>query len=184
MRSSLFARREIADAVTEVAVSLLQVKHNRIVNAGVDVFLRKRFLQRLPVLNPHYVEVIDSLGPRWLLRRRHVCTRLGEKLVVLAGMLAATLVPFRQILQFHPQNACLQRIEPSVIAFDIVVILLGLPMVANHFALARDRFVIRRNRAPFSARTKVLAGIETERRSLTHGAALPPPVLRLREILA
>ena len=54
MLRGLFAGRKIAGPVSEIAVCLLQMKHDRIVNAGVNVLLcESAFCIRFPVLDLH-----------------------------------------------------------------------------------------------------------------------------------
>jgi len=45
------------------------------------------------------------------------------------GILPAA-IPLGQMPEFHAQDTCLDGIEPAVVAFDFMVVLPGLPMIA------------------------------------------------------
>src|SRR5215469_14693427 len=99
-------------------------------------------------------------------------------------MFATALIPRGKVLELHPKEARLKRVESSIVALNVVIILFRLPVVANHFALAGNRFIVRGNRASFAARTEILARIESKRCRLTYRAALSPAILRRREIFS
>src|ERR1035441_2882735 len=87
------------------------------------------------------------------------------------------------MLQFDPQDSCLDCIQPPVVAFHVMVVFLGLAMVAHHLDLTGDFFIVSRYRAALSASSQVLSGIETECRGPPHGSGLLPCVSPTREIL-
>src|SRR5208337_2286098 len=64
--------------------------------------------------------------------------------------------------ELHAQYPGLDRIEPSVVSFDIVVILLSLAVVADHAALAGNFFIVGGYGAGLAASTQVFARIEAE----------------------
>src|SRR5271157_6563151 len=85
--------------------------------------------------------------------------------------------------ELDAQNAGLNRIQPAVVPFHIVIVLLGLAMIAKHLDSARNITVVGRDGARFAASPQVLAGIKTEPRSDAHRSDLFPGALFLREVL-
>ena len=81
------------------------------------------------------------------------------------------------------QQSALHRVQPAVVTFHVVVVLLRLAVLANHFDLRRDCSVIGRHRAAFAERAEVLARIKAERGGMTHGAGLHPAVQLAGEVL-
>src|SRR5579862_305175 len=85
--------------------------------------------------------------------------------------------------QFHAEPSRLDRIETAVIALDVVIILLRLAVIANHLHPLGHFFIVGDCGARFSARSKILARVETERRRSAHGAGLFPGAFLARKIL-
>src|SRR6516225_4498386 len=70
--------------------------------------------------------------------------------------------PLLQMRQLDVQNRCLHRVQPAIVAFYGMMILLTLTVVANHAYSIGKRFVVRRDCPTFPTRAQVLAGVETE----------------------
>jgi hypothetical protein len=81
------------------------------------------------------------------------------------------------------QESSLQGIQPSVIAFDVVVILLRLAVIAQHLDFLSKIFIVRRNRSGFPACAQVLAGIEAKCRCASDRACFHPAVKLSRKVL-
>src|SRR6266404_8180451 len=91
--------------------------------------------------------------------------------------------PARQMLQLDAQEGALNGIQPSVVAFDIVVILARLAMIPQHSRGAGQLVVVRRDGASLAARSQILAGIKTERGGPPHRAGAAPALVALAEVL-
>src|SRR3972149_10022641 len=74
---------------------------------------------------------------------------------------------------------CLNCIKPSIVAFHIVVIFLGLSMVSNYTYLSCDFSVTRCNCPCLSKGTKIFPWIEAEGSGMAYGAGLSPYTLPL-----
>src|SRR5262249_54568489 len=66
---------------------------------------------------------------------------------------------------------------------DIVVVLLSLTVVPDHFDLGCDRRIVRGHSSAFAARAKILSRIEAECRSAPYRAGGLPAIPLAREIL-
>ncbi len=94
-------------------------------NPGADTYSGELLHQLVPVLHPYHIEVIDGFAPS-----AHTAgNRLSppEQFAIARGRGLALLVPIRQVLQLHAQDAGLDRVQPAVVAFHVVVILLAWP---------------------------------------------------------
>src|ERR1035441_7726197 len=78
------------------------------------------------------------------------------------------------MLQLHRQDASLDRVQAAVIAFDLVIVLAILAMVAEHADFLRQLGIVGGYRAGFSAGPEVLARIEAEGCGPAHGAGFSP----------
>src|ERR1039458_10444988 len=87
---------------------------------------------------PRYVEVIDGAGPRRLLGQNHDGLRSQEEAFVLSSVFAPVSIPLRQVGQLRMKNASLYCVEPSVVTFHVVIVLLGLSMISQHLDRIRD----------------------------------------------
>src|ERR1700723_3141856 len=85
--------------------------------------------------------------------------------------------------EFYAQDARLQGIEASVVALDIVIILLRLAVFAKHAHFLGDRFTVGGCRARFAACAQILSWVKAEGRSVAHRAGFPPAIFLLRKIL-
>src|ERR1700730_6973611 len=84
--------------------------------------------------------------------------------------------------KFDREKTGLHGVEAAVVAFDIVVILFRLAMLAQHAHLTSHFFVIGGSCAAFSAGSKILTRVETERADMPHGTCFSPAILFLGEI--
>src|SRR6266849_5274324 len=89
---------------------------------------------------------------------------------------AARLIPIAQVAKLNRQPTGLHRIEPSIVAFDVVVVLLCLAMITNHLHPLGQGFVIGRDRASFTTSAKILSGIKAESRCLANRACFFPSI--------
>src|SRR2546426_6452262 len=127
--------------------------------------------------------MVDRSGPGRDVGKDDRPVGVGEELVVAACSLSALLVPLRQMSKFRAQYTCLDGIESAVVPFDVVEVFLRLAVVAEHLAAPRQSLVVGGDGTRFAAGTQILAGVEAERRGMTHYSGLAPAVLLLREVL-
>src|SRR5437016_8439595 len=78
------------------------------------------------------------------------------------SILATLAVPIWQEFEFRLQDTRLDRIEPAIVSFDLVAILLRLAMVAKHANLCCKGCIVGGNRAGFSTCAEILGRIEAE----------------------
>src|SRR2546422_11353262 len=84
----------------------------------------------LPVRDAHHVEMVDRSRPGRHVWKDDRPLGVGEELVVAACPLPALLVPLRQMTKLHPQDTCLDGIEPAVVPLGVVEVLPRLAVVA------------------------------------------------------
>lgn len=102
---SLFAQREIAMPASEIAVRLLQMQRNRIMNPRADILFREFGLHCFALLHLDDMEVIYSLRPGRLVWSNDIRLHRAKQFSVTACQLAPALVPGRHVLQLdasHP----------------------------------------------------------------------------------
>src|SRR5271165_7691485 len=157
------------------------MQRNRIMNPGADTLLSKVDLQRFAIQHADHVEVIDVAGSVGLQRGNHAFGFAEEMLIALGGFLTPAS-PVRQMTQLYGEKARLQGIKATVVALNIVIILLGLAMIADHAHLAGDFFVIGGGCSGFAASPEILARVEAESTDLPDGAGFAPAIFFLREI--
>src|SRR5207248_3387713 len=92
-----------------------------------------------------------------------------EHFLVLAGSLAALLVPVRQMMELDAEDSGLDGIQSSVVPLEIVKVLLRLAVIAQHPALLRDALVVGRDRSRLAAGAQILARIKAEGGRTAHG---------------
>src|SRR5581483_11073967 len=149
---------EVAFPEPEVCVGFLKMQWHGVMNSSADSCLGELFAQTFAVVHLHYIKVINRLARGWLMRNGYGFV-VSEKSVISSGRLPTLLIPARQMGELDAQNSCLDSIEPSVVALDVVVVLLGLTMIAKHADLAGKLFVISRDCARFSACAQIFPGI-------------------------
>src|SRR5579859_4609870 len=134
-------------------------------------------LELIAISGANYIQVIYGPGS-WRFVRGGDKFGLGSKEFVVAMRILATLpVSIGQEFEFGLQDPRLERVEPPVVSFDLMAILVRLPMVAQHPNLLGKRCIIGSHCACFSACAQVLTRIEAESCSMAHGADTPPPIL-------
>src|SRR5579864_7205149 len=105
-----------------------------------------------------------------------------EQTLVLGCTVAPSIIPLRQMREFRVQDPRLDRIQSAVIPLHIVVVLLRLPMIADHADLGGECFVIGGHRSGFAAGAQVLSWIKAEGRRSSHGASFEPAIVLSREV--
>src|SRR5271166_489043 len=106
------------------------MKRDWIVNARTHTISCEAFLHFAAVLHPNYVQVIYRLAPLWLERKNQAIHR-RQQLPVILGVVSTLTVPCCQVAQFHTKDPSLNRIQPSVVTLQIMVVLLCLAMIAQ-----------------------------------------------------
>src|ERR1035437_1250235 len=102
----------------------------------------------LPVTYPDNIKVINRPAPAWL-KRKNQGIDGGEQLLVCLGPLPARAVPFRQVAQFDAENSSLNRVQPAIVTFYVVVVPLGLTVVAQLPDFLCQFRIVSRNRPGF-----------------------------------
>src|SRR5215471_8540967 len=87
------------------------------------------------------------------------------------------------MLELYMEQACLDRVETPVVALDVVVVLLGLSMVANHPDPRRDAGVIGRYGTGFATGAEIFPWIEAERCRTPHRTRCQPALLLTGKVL-
>src|SRR5262250_1469928 len=147
---------------------------DRVVNTGADTLALQKFYQAIAIFSSHDVQVINGSRPCRLKRRLDGLVRCRKELCIFRGTLPALLIPLRQMLQLHVKNSALNGIQASIVAFEVVIILLCLAMVAQHAAVRRNRSVVGCDRAPFAASSQVFARIKAEGSDTPHRSCREP----------
>src|ERR1700730_11192732 len=148
------ADRKTSQRILKMAIGFLEVKWNRIVDASSDSRLGQMLLNSITVMNTNHVQVVDRA--HGLRAKGSDDTVQGCKGLVIAlrGLLPLA-VPIRETPKFGCEKTSLQGIEPPVVTFDLMIILLRLPMVAEHAHGPSRSFVVSGHRAGLSARSQV-----------------------------
>src|SRR5437762_11782230 len=100
--------------------------------------------------------------------------------MVAVGKGAARRIPLLQVAELYREPARLDGIQSSIVAFNVVVILLGLTVVANHFHSLREDRIVCCDRPALTTRAQVLAGVEAESGCDAHRASALPGFILLR----
>ncbi len=137
-------------------------------DACSNAVLIKRPSQTFPVMRTYDIQVIYRFGPGGLEGSNDRGGRLSEQLVVPSRSLTALRVPVAEVFEFCSEKTRLDRIQPSVVALEVVLILLCLSVISELARDLRQVFVIRRDRTGFAAGTQVLARVKAECRGMTH----------------
>src|SRR4051794_24632478 len=104
--------------------------------------------------------MIDRSRPVRLIGKRHATLGTGKQCVVAQGDFLTLSIPLFQMPKLRSQKASLNGIETAIVAFNVVIVLLRLPVVTQQPAGLSQLFIIGSNSAGFSARTQVLAWIK------------------------
>src|SRR5215469_6725360 len=103
---------------------------NGVVDSGSNAGAAQMFLQLVPHVGPHHVEMVNRFRGAGLDRTDDTLVHWSQELIVNSRGRPALLVPAGEVPQFDPQNSGLQRIEAPVVAFDVMIVLPRLPVVA------------------------------------------------------
>src|ERR1700727_1490451 len=87
------------------------------------------------------------------------------------------------MFEFDVQKPSLDRVQSAVIAFDVVIVLLGLAVIAKHTHAGRDGGIVRGGCTSFPACPKILAWVKAESGRVAHRPGLLPAVLPSRKVL-
>ena len=151
-------------------------------DSGRDPGLEKMLLELIPVFGADHVEVVDSPGPSRLMGNGDAAGGEAKQLLIAIGNVPALFIPFLEMLELQSQDAGLNRIQPAVVSFEFVIILLRLPVVAQHPDFLCKLFIVGRNRARFSASAQVFSWIEAKCGRAAHRASPLPTILLLRKV--
>src|SRR6185503_16027908 len=115
------------------------------------------------------VEVIDRVARRGFVGKgdRPGLAQRREQRVVALGGRAPLRGPRIQVAKLDAEERGLQRIEPAVVAFELMVVLLRLSVVTDHADVFRDGFIVGGHRTRFTAGAEVLARVKAEGRSFS-----------------
>src|SRR5437879_900533 len=94
-------------------------------------------LELVPVFGADQVEVVDSPGPSRLIGNGDAAGGEPKQLLIAIGNVPALFIPFLEMLELQSQDAGLNRIQPAVVSFEFVIILLRLPVVAIQAGILR-----------------------------------------------
>src|SRR6185295_17301116 len=120
--------------------------------------------------------MVDRSRPVWLIGKRHVSLGTRKQCIVALGDFLTLSIPLLQMPELRPQKAGLNGIKTAIIAFNVVIVLLRLPVVTQQPAGLSQLFIIGCNRAGLSACAQVLAWVKAERRRMAHRPSLAPTV--------
>src|SRR6185437_11610792 len=127
-----------------------------IVDRGTYLRLGQSLPELIAIRHANDVEMINRVRVHQFERQYHGGISLGQQLGVPLGSRAALKVPLREVPQFHPQESGLDRIKPSVIALDVVVVLLPLSMISDHSNFARHIVAVGGYGAGLATRPEIL----------------------------
>ena len=168
--------------VGQTPVRRRKMERDRVMDARPDPSGGQALLERLPLRDTHHVEMPYGSRPARNARDHAFVAGAGKQGTVGVRHLAALVVPLCQVPKLDAQHTGLDRIEPAVEPLDVVVVLLRLPVVAEHSALVGHPVIIGGDCSGLAARTQVLPGIKAERGGMAHRACLAPPAFLFREV--
>src|SRR5439155_3762118 len=111
--------------------------------------------------------MIDRVGISWL-EGRNDTFDASKELVVALGRLVSLPVPLNQFPKFHREETRLDRVEPPIVALEVMTVLLHLSVIAQHANFLRKQFIAGCNRSGFPAGPEVLSRIEAKRGRPAH----------------
>src|SRR5258707_10174094 len=116
-------------------------------------------MKGIAVKNANHIQVIDR--DREIGAKRSDDAIHGRKpLVVTLGHFLALAIPASEVAKFDGKETGLQRIEATVVAFDLVIILLRLAVVAKHAHGPGHAFVVGGYPPSFSTRSAACPWVE------------------------
>src|SRR3989442_3041701 len=102
------------------------------------------FRDPLATRDPHDIKGVARSRPERNVWEDDDHLGVGEELVVTARPLPPLLVPLRQMAKLHPQDTCLDGVEPAVVPLGVVAGFSRLTMVPQHLAAPRQSLVVSR----------------------------------------
>ena len=84
-------------------------------------------------------------------------------------------IPLIEVLKFDSEYPSLNRIQPSVITLNFMVIFSRLPVIAQHLYPSGNVLIVSGYRASFPTRTQIFPRIKTERGHAPDGTRSLPP---------
>src|SRR5215468_1314642 len=105
------------------------------------------------VISADDIEVVHRARPGRFEGSLYSQASFLEQALIFERMVTPLLIPPRQMRKLYVENPCLERIQPPVVSFDVVVILLGLPMIPNNADLRGDLVIVGGYRAGFATGT-------------------------------
>src|ERR1700691_1540974 len=170
------AGREIAAAVTEVSQRGLKMKRDRIMDSALDLLLQQRVANGVAPGAPNDEQVVTGFGSFGFEHRLSVQWR--EQLAIGGGDYASALVPFRELFQFRAQDRGLDRIEPGVVAANLMRVVRQAAVIAEARYAMRNLVVIGRDRAAIAPCAEIFTGIKAEASSVAERSRHFHPVSR------
>ena len=105
-----------------------------------------------------HIEVVDGLARAAGSNGDDDARNARQQLAVACGGSPALRIPFIQMPQLDAKKRGLDRIEAAVVPFEIVVVLLHLPVLAQHLDRARHLLIVGRHGARFAAGPRFFPG--------------------------
>src|SRR6185503_1381847 len=116
----LFAYREIAGRIAEIAIGGLQVDGNRIVHAGLYTGFGEPVTPAVALRETDDVEVIHM--PHIAAFAQHVHGRLGKASAILGGIAPARLGPRFEMTELYTEDGALHAVHAVVEAAILVFV--------------------------------------------------------------
>src|SRR5258708_6583968 len=180
-RGNSLRHRKISLPVAEGFVGLLDVQRYWIVNSSADAFVFQVSDHSVPVIAADHIQVIYGARPRGFVRSAYrVIT--DKKAAVFSGTFPALRVPLCEVRELRVQNARLQGVQSTVVALDVMVVLLGLSVIPQHFDFSRQAGIVHCRRASFAACSEIFSWVETESGCPAHRTSFHPTVKFFGEV--
>ena len=127
-------------------------------NSCPDAGLLQVVHQAFAVAAADHIEVIHGARPGRFEWSLDSAFRSRKQALVLVSSLATLGIPLRQVFQLHTQDSSLDCIETPVVSLDVVVILLGLAMIAQHLGGIGNARIIRGDCPTFATAPRFFPG--------------------------
>src|SRR5438445_7669466 len=156
-----------------------------VMDAARNPSARQRLQNSIAVLRAHDIKVINMAGVFGFGGQDQFLDP-GQMTIVNPRIGPSRVVRPVQALQFHPQRGALDTVHPRIPAHHSIMILLCLPVIAEHLYLIPQFLVVRNNRARLPERSQVFARVKTEAAGDSQRTRLPAFVfgpMRLARVL-
>src|SRR5437868_4163637 len=167
LRRGLFGDRERSRGTMQMLVGDLLMQRQRIVEPRGNPPALQELAHALALGHANDEEVVN----RNTLRRLRNYPDLRDPRQTLAitnSDTTASAIPLLEVAQLDSQQRGLEGIETPVVALDVMVVLLRLPMLAQLAHEVEPTGVVRSDRSRLAARTQVLPRVEREGRHRPH----------------